>query len=1656
MKPFDTIGDLIDVPPVRTVVQLEDGRRRTRAILHSFVFTAETAAHLTVLTDALQKEHGRGFFLMGDFGAGKSHFLAFLSAWLSDPPPADVLTSHHAGLAQLQASGRRFLTLPISLIRYRAGTPLERIVIEGLENALASVGTRVQLSPIRRFLKTFRALLKDGAAADNYARQLAVTTADIDTYIDAHPRQAYVQALRFLKSSGMQMPESLLEERHETFARALTAVAAAGFDGTLLLIDELSEFFRAKADARSLNEDARTLQFLGELCESHPLWIIAAVQESIERTGDIAQVTFKKIKDRFPLKMVLSTLHIKSLIAERLVRPKPGSASRIREVFDYLKQQFPEMHWNFEDFRHTYPVHPLTIDLLDGLGDLFSEHRGIVDFVHCQLAGDHNRNIAGILDRPAYELLAPDSIYTHFCDRMAEFSAFNVYPRHIVPHLDTVIAQAFDSPSDRRLARRIVRMLVLYAIHPTADPPPVKVLAGLCTAAISDTDPALNVEFVAEAILDPLVTASKFLVRASPPATDAMDAVYRVTTKEDPAKRLGQRIAQRAAEIPPEDRRLLLAPLALLEESPSWPGPELLAEGLYRPVRWRQSIRRAWACFSTARDPETLRRDIVRRLDSGEADFAVVFAFAETAPDLQHTAAWQFPVPPQPGQLDALREYAAAVQVAAELRPGNPADAALIEPAEHALAQLAPAACHTALEVFYAGRFSDTGMPVENVIRQLKRFDRLLEIAGQYLLEKRYPAFRQVAPRRVVPSAALYQRLIDAFVAPGRISLQQAHRQKLADAIDGLARPLGLVELKSGAYVLSPDPENHALISEVFSRIRASGQTDLKTLMQQLRTGAFGLPADTAAFFISALAYGGLITLLKGGRTFPVEMLGMLSVEKLDAVAPGELISRSDRSTLTAECPFLAPPDGWGAFGLKQQRTAWQMLTRFRERARRIVEDIRTHMDSMSDFSSFQHFDMQELNRRLNALDQVASEIKVSYHAREGLERFLSAWRGAQLTAAHLQWLQNLRRFLATDAQNFVFICHYLRHQAVEQASAADPALAARRSAVQELVDQPESLLTADGPARLKTAFEDFRKNYLAAYQRQHHDYYRRFAQKPLSRFAKRALALLKRLSAIETLDRPPGTRQLIHTLEHPRVTPCRRQVAEELLRYPVCGCGFLPGGSAPPNGIGNTAAALEKTLAAYVEILRQPRIREAIAARLFALSEALPEAAARLRRLAGVLETQARSTAALLEVLDTETLNQLARSLAGQVRIAHRDISALTAGLEGRRLTPDQIMQAFKAWLAEAEADCILAIEDSGRRPDTNGPSGCSWWPALHPALFPATGLSKPPIDALQHTLEKAYPSPELRHRLSRLDEKQLADFICNEPLHTGAICQAWRLLAERQLEQSPEPLAGAHKSRHADRRVAQQIEKRLAVLGSVVRFGRASLPRALRGRIALSEMLSDPWATSELRRLIRERIESLSARANEWVATLPPTEPIPLQGAPLVLIIDGVSPDVWLEVHDNLPPDIRTPAFSWQRLTAVPFTAPAVSAMFGFDEDAVDELAARGVPYHRLRGDEAADFDALLPAFPADTAIVIHVSLLDAGAHGAYLQLHDMPAVLLNFLRHKMPFLLESAGARQQGLIVTTDHGLSLTARGLAHGRGGPFECAIFRWHVPPVSQI
>ena len=106
----------------------------------------------------------------------------------------------------------------------------------------------------------------------------------------------------------------------------------------LLLLDEVSEFLRSKPTAQAFNEDVRFLQFLGEWALDHRLWVVAAAQEQVEHAGKLESALYRKLKDRFPLRLLLTPTHVRELIRDHLLIKEPAYGTAVRALAREIQQ----------------------------------------------------------------------------------------------------------------------------------------------------------------------------------------------------------------------------------------------------------------------------------------------------------------------------------------------------------------------------------------------------------------------------------------------------------------------------------------------------------------------------------------------------------------------------------------------------------------------------------------------------------------------------------------------------------------------------------------------------------------------------------------------------------------------------------------------------------------------------------------------------------------------------------------------------------------------------------------------------------------------------------------------------------------------------------------------------------------------------------------------------------------------------------------------------------------------------------------------------------------------------------------------------------------------------------------------------------------------
>ena len=135
------VGDLVEIPEIKTVIQLKDleDTHLRRMILNSFVVTGEVESSLQAILTSLSGPEGRGIFLKGHFGSGKSHFLSMLSLLLREEQSWPFLLEQAPSLKNLHKNlfSRRYLAVEISLIQHRSTEFLEDIFLSAIFRELS-------------------------------------------------------------------------------------------------------------------------------------------------------------------------------------------------------------------------------------------------------------------------------------------------------------------------------------------------------------------------------------------------------------------------------------------------------------------------------------------------------------------------------------------------------------------------------------------------------------------------------------------------------------------------------------------------------------------------------------------------------------------------------------------------------------------------------------------------------------------------------------------------------------------------------------------------------------------------------------------------------------------------------------------------------------------------------------------------------------------------------------------------------------------------------------------------------------------------------------------------------------------------------------------------------------------------------------------------------------------------------------------------------------------------------------------------------------------------------------------------------------------------------------------------------------------------------
>lgn len=1320
------IGDLIEVPDVQTVIDLADvrdldpedpdGRVALETLGHTFVITDDIADVLKIILGHFNRREGRGFFIIGNYGSGKSHLLSILSLIARYPWARNSILQNHRDSLQLGdfISSQKLLPVMIPLTEFSGDLSLEKIVWHCAEKAAALAGIPLTLSISQRYIELFNRYVLP--IHENEFRKFILTRFEDQTWeqiCQADPAAAHTIIVQYIGMTGDRIPFEVTSDRRGLMKELIAAVGVAGWTGILLVVDELSEFLKSKPSSRAVHEDTRFMQFLGEASTSHSLWVAAALQESLEYNQDVSAGAFSKIRARYT-HLRLTTRHLHQLISKRLIRHRhPDSDRIIGNIYDLLQNAFSRLGIQKSSFLDLYPIHPDTLALLDQNVDLFSQRRGIVDFIASRVRGRPENLISGILEKPCHELLTPDVIIDHFENSLAQSERYSPYIQLFRQQLSPRIYRHFEDPVEQAIALRTAKILILLAITPFKEKRTIRDLANMVMYRVFDPSIAsgdANYAYFEERIIRVLYQSVGFIRRK--PGESRLEDEYSVDLGIDPASNIEDRLQRIRSSITPDLSNVFadiarsmgfgIFPLATLIQSTS----------IRESVCWQNTRRRIAVRLieSIEMDSDTIR-SLRKDLSSGKIDFVLLLVQPGNDPEqslhLQKFLALESPdtsdgwgliepiLPDSPDFYNALLDIQACRIIMDERAAGtdDTDDGSIIDILKDRKDKSLFAAASAIQAGYFAGHlYLASGTRKLSGKQSFTHFDKWLESVLDEALAKRYPEHHRIAPGCDCQSKVLQDLIFERFILPGvSRKLEPGKDDVLMAALDSVAIPVGLAQKKGGVYHLTATPRKSNAVRIIMEQIpitqthgasSAEPMISAGRILRNVSSAPYGMSRSIFDLVLIAMIRKGYVNAYKDGRMLQLETLHLPLTGQIDRLRRGDLIPDNLRPAFFRLYKLLTNRN-LTDIDLETQENLWKKIMAANadwvgtaDRFESVIEEwrIRHRQDP----------DLPEIRHRIDQIRTLSGNIPDAGGVPSAdWRRFLKAFSELDDPDALLAAIDSMQSFIDTEMSAFAAIHGYLdKVHTLLPAGAEYGSLLALYEAVRSVATFSDSLILGKGRKFLADTFERFRNCYREIYIQEHADRWKRLSESSIdSLINSREYQLLTRFDRIALLSRIASIRNLLDDIQKLRMTRCSSQPELLLEVSPLCSCGFTIGSGPAKESIGSIADRIDTQIRYCISLLKK----------LIELQDAVtPPLAAgikiRLMKFAALDENAPLVAEGLEYLLDDDLIAHFNR-LETQIQPSlSKSINPLLDVLQGRTLTAGEIRSVIRKWTEDLE----------------------------------------------------------------------------------------------------------------------------------------------------------------------------------------------------------------------------------------------------------------------------------------------------------------------------------------------------------------------------------
>jgi len=324
--PENAIGKLFNYTEIKDVVDIDTDLQQVelqKELVSSYIISEGLEQQILDFFDNLKKPNHKAVKIIGNYGSGKSHLIAFLVSVINNPELRPLIKNHTVQKAT-EKIARKFFTV------------------------------QFELQPVDVDLSYF------------FFRE-----------VEKQIKKTYgLEIPKYIKGETLNFKDHLAEI-------ILFLKEKDPSKGLLVVVDEVSDFLQAKQSFQ-IKRDFQFLRVVAQVCQDQDLLLAISMQEDIYSSPKLKEITGDeaRISERFQ-NIVIRRESVKKVISQRIVPKTKEQKIKIENKLKPFIDKIEDVANKQDEYIELFPFTPGLLNLFYELP--YFEKRGIIQFAQTEL-----------------------------------------------------------------------------------------------------------------------------------------------------------------------------------------------------------------------------------------------------------------------------------------------------------------------------------------------------------------------------------------------------------------------------------------------------------------------------------------------------------------------------------------------------------------------------------------------------------------------------------------------------------------------------------------------------------------------------------------------------------------------------------------------------------------------------------------------------------------------------------------------------------------------------------------------------------------------------------------------------------------------------------------------------------------------------------------------------------------------------------------------------------------------------------------------------------------------------------------------------------------------------------------------------------------------